>query len=100
MVRNNQLYHEDGIFQNSKRLNFRNPVKKTPVLHLLAGVEEAITQEPEVVDPKCGISNMNIPPDRIHLEGVPGLISKILDHLPLSLWKNPKTLGTRVDSRA
>ena len=88
------------MFQILQRLNIRNPVKKTPGLHLLAGVEEAITQEHEVTDPKCGISNMNIPPDRIHFEGVPGLISKILDHLPLSLWKNPKTLGTRVDSRA
>ena len=62
VVRNNQLYHEDGMFQNSKRLNFRNPVKKTPVVHLLVGVEEAITQEHVVTDPKCGISNMNKPP--------------------------------------
>ena len=88
------------MFQILQRLNIRNPVKKTTVHHLLAWVEEVISPELEVVDPKCGISNMNIPPDRIHLEGVPGLISKILDHLPLSLWKNPKTLGTRVDSRA
>ena len=50
-----------------------------------AGVEEDIPHEPEVKDPKCGISNMNIPPDRIHLVGVPELKSKIFDHLLLSL---------------
>ena len=48
-------------------------------------IEEDISQEPEVADPKCGISIMNIPPDRIHLVGVPELKSKIFDHLPLSL---------------
>ena len=50
-----------------------------------AGFEEGISHEPEVADPMCGISNMNIPPDRIHLVGVPELKSKIFDHLPLSL---------------
>ena len=57
-----------------------------------AGFEEDISHEPEVVDPKCGISNMNIPPDRIHLAGVPELKSKIFDHLPLSLLKKIKIL--------
>ena len=67
---------------------------------LLSGVEEDISQEPDAADPKCGISIMNIPPDRIHLVGVPELKSKILDHLPLSLWKKSKSLGTRVASRS
>ena len=88
------------MFQILQRLNIRNPVKKTTVHHLLAGVEEVISQEPEVVDPKCGISNMNIPPDRIHLVGVPDLKSQFLHYLPLPLGKKSKSLGTRVASWA
>ena len=48
-----------------------------------AGFEEDISHEPEVVDPKCGISIMNIPPDWINLVGVPEVKSKILD---LGAW--------------
>ena len=57
-----------------------------------AGFEEGISHEPEVADPKCGISNMNIPPDRIHLAGVPELKSKIFDHLPLVTLKKIKII--------
>ena len=39
---------------------------------------------------------MNIPPDRIHLVGVPELKSKIFDHLLLSLWKKSKSFWTGV----
>ena len=46
------------------------------ILYLIAGVEDVIPHEPDVTDPKCGVSNMNIPPNRIHLVGVPGLKSK------------------------
>ena len=77
-----------------------NLIKIHCVLDLLAGVEEDISQEPEVTDPKCGISIMIIPPNRIHLVGVPGLKSQILHCLPLPLGKKSKSLGTRVDSRA
>ena len=65
------------------------------VLDLLAGVEEDISQEPEVADPKCGISIMNIPPNQIHLVGVLDLKSLILHSLPLPLGKNinPYELG-------
>ena len=55
-----------------------------------------ISQESDVTDPKCGISNISIPHDRIHLAGVPGLKSKILGDPPCSLWEKnlePQELG-------
>ena len=63
------------MIQISLRSDFGNPVKKTPVHYLLAGVEEVRSQEPIITDLKCGISNMNIPPNRIYLVGVPDLKS-------------------------
>ena len=80
------------MFQISLRSNFKNPVKKTPVHYILAGVEEDISQEPDIADPKCGISIMNIPPNRIHLVGVPYLKSLILHYLPLPLGKKSKSI--------
>ena len=75
MFRIHQKSHGDVRYQFSKRFDIKNPVKMTPVLLLLAGVEKVISQEPDVADPKCGISNMNIPPTRIQLVGVPDLKS-------------------------
>ena len=71
----------------------------TPILHLLAGVEEVISQEPDITDPKCGLSNMNIPTNRIHLVGVPGLKSKIFNYPILPLAQNQKKFCARVDPR-
>ena len=63
------------------------------------GVEEVISQEPEITDPKCGISNMNVPPNRIHLVWVPGLKSKIFNYPILPLAQNQKKFCARVDPR-
>ena len=99
MVRIHQKCNGDAKFQMSRRLDIRKPIKMTPVFHLLTGIEEVISQEPEVVDPKCGISNMNIPPNQIHLVGVPGLKSKIFNYHTLPWAQNQKKFCARVDPR-
>ena len=99
MVRIHQKCNGDAKFQMSRRLDIRKPIKMTPVFHLLTGIEEVISQEPEVVDPKCGISNMNIPPNQILLVGVPVLKSKIFNQPALPWAQNQKKFCARVDPR-
>ena len=70
----------------------RSSSSRLHILYLHDGVEGDISQEPEVTDPKCGISNKGIPYDRIHLVGVPGLKSKVFDD-PLLVTLKKKLLG-------
>ena len=65
----------------------RSSSSRLHILYLHDGVEGDISQEPEVTDPKCGISNIGITHNQIHLVGVPGLKSKVLGDSPWPLWK-------------